>query len=158
MLFPDKGSASEMTAKNPIKKSCLDWNQATIIHELSGIIREKSVSLICLLIPKGEGFWQYKWELHFFLCYRFPLQGGWHYQHGLNWGHQRRLHAERSLHTWRLLSVLLVPQDSLHHVLEVARRFERLVSVWIQSIQPWLELRTEGKRIDLTCVACGLRR
>lgn len=111
-------------------------------------------SLFHLLILKGEGLWQYIWELHPLLGWRLPLQGSQHYQHGLHRGHQRGLHTEGSLQTWHLLSLLLVLQDSLHHILEVAWCFERLVSVGIQSIQPLTNWGEEGN-MDQPQVCCS---
>lgn len=99
------------------------------------------------MIPKGDSLWQSLWELHLFLCSRSPLRGSQHYQHGLHWGHQGGLHAEGSLQPWHLLSLLLVLQDSLYHILEVAWCFECLVSIWIQSIQP---LTNQGQEQNIS--------
>lgn len=108
------------------------------------ISTEHSISSYYMQSLKGEGLWQHIWEPHLLLGWRSPLQGSLHYQHGLNRGHQRGLHTERALQTWHLLGLLLVPQDSLYHILEVAWCFERLVSIGIQSIQPLTNWGEEG--------------
>ena len=42
------------------------------------------------------------------------------YQHGLHWGHQRGLDTPSSSLAWLLLHLLLVAEDPLYHILQVA--------------------------------------
>lgn len=85
------------------------------------------------------------------LCAWLP-EGDPTYQHGLHWGHEWGLHTQGLLQPWHLLSLLLVLQHPLHHILQVPWGLECLVGVGIQSIQPaW----REGTLISLRAAAAA---
>lgn len=56
------------------------------------------------------------------------------YQHGLHRGQQGGLHAQGPPPARLLLHLLLVVEDPLHHVLQVARGFEGFIGVGVEGV------------------------
>ena len=56
------------------------------------------------------------------------------YQHGLHRGHQGGLNAQSPSPARLLLHLLLIVEDPLHHVLQVARGFEGFVGIGVEGV------------------------